>query len=329
MFSLLNENVRLSVSNLTDIWGCTYIEGDTLKRMVFGGKSGGSAYEPVLGTSLILPTLGAVVESKTIVTPTITTSTLEGMMYLSIGAIASVEVTGRMKLTYDRSTSSVDGDILGKFDFDKTLGITAEAEGQLNWHFGKDYNCIQGRAKLSLSEMIAGGSLSGGVFIGLDTPRNEAWILYEGEKEMKGVDVENLPEDLTGVYIYGAVSYSQSCGIFSGGFDLYAGIGAFLPDDMSILNFATALDLNDAFTKGLIDFEPPLPYLIGNVGGRLYGEILWGAVSAEGTCDLQIGIGNPYFFEGSVGLKGCIAWIFCVSVDLMVGMSTEKGVYFE
>ena len=56
----------------------------------------------------------------------------------------------------------------------------------------------------------------------------------------------------------------------------------------------------------------------------VHGEILWGVVSASAWVALEICVGDPFYFEGSAGLKGCVLWVFCASVDITVRLD-ESG----
>jgi len=68
----------------------------------------------------------------------------------------------------------------------------------------------------------------------------------------------------------------------------------------------------------------PLPYILSNFGVKLHGEILWGLVSASAWCNLQIMVGSPFYFQGTCGLEGCVAWVICASADVTITLD-ENG----
>ena len=70
-------------------------------------------------------------------------------------------------------------------------------------------------------------------------------------------------------------------------------------------------------------------YLVGNLGGRIHGEILGGLVSAAAGFNFQVIGPYPASFHGSVNLEACVLWVFCGSVDVGVGINTSDGFYIE
>jgi hypothetical protein len=113
--------------------------------------------------------------------------------------------------------------------------------------------------------------------------------------------------------VFGDADWSRDFGIFSGDIEIYAGAGA----------FTTAFGAEAYGVPGV------LHYVVGVGGVYLHGEILWGVVSASAWGELEIIGPYPFAFEGTVGLKGCVLWVFCASVDLTVGLSSEQGFYIE
>ena len=61
--------------------------------------------------------------------------------------------------------------------------------------------------------------------------------------------------------------------------------------------------------------NPLLPYVVGACGINVHGEILGGLVSASAWADLSLRGPVPTYFEGTFGLKGCVAWVLCASVS--------------
>jgi hypothetical protein len=102
--------------------------------------------------------------------------------------------------------------------------------------------------------------------------------------------------------------------IVSGGYDVYVGFGAFVLPAPIIGSILPGVGL---------------PYIVGNVGGRIHGEILGGLVSAAAWFDLQLIGPYPFSFQGSVGLEACVLWVFCGSVDLTVGLNSSDGFYIR
>lgn len=289
----------VSLASVKEIWGCIYIEGDELHRLVVGGiLTTGAGTNPL--PLPLLPQGGASVEVKIVVTPTISKFVCRGLMYVS-AAGGDVEVNGRVLLSYDRSIPCLDGEIYGDFDLAQIVTGGMEAEGQLNWHFGEDYFLLQGRAVIAVFGWSVGGGLEGGIFIGDNAPKSQAWVLSDEDGRF-GINMENLPDNLTGVYGYGEVSFEKRFlgGVLEGEIEVYLGLGV-------------------------------LPNLLGNAGVYIHGEILWGVVSASAWADLQLMIGTSAYFQGNVGLRGCVAWVFCASVDLTVGLrsSPEPNFYVE
>ena len=104
--------------------------------------------------------------------------------------------------------------------------------------------------------------------------------------------------------------------------ELYAGLGVFiltpseassLPGPLPVLDPSTALGI---------------PYVIGNLGGRIYGEILGGVVSAGAWINLQLIGPYPFSFRGTVGMEGCLVFI-CHSTSVTVGLNSDRGFYVD
>ena len=206
----------------------------------------------------------------------------------------------------NREESSVFGDFQGEFDFG-SICSGFEADGHLNWYLSPITQYIQGRGGIKVyGKNIGSGGLSGGIFIGNNVPKDEVWVLTDTSNRY-AVNMSSFPDYISGVYGFGQVSFSMDFGVFGGGIEIYAGVGAFvnLPGH------------GDNIT-GL-----PLPYVLANIGVSLHGEILWGAVSASAWVNLQIMLGDPFYFQGSAGLEGCILWVMCASVDVTVRLDED------
>jgi hypothetical protein len=125
-----------------------------------------------------------------------------------------------------------------------------------------------------------------------------------------------LPATLTGIFGYGQVSFSRSIYVLSGGIDLYIGAGAF------------SAPLASGGPMAPFAGNPMLPYVVGTCGAYLHGEILGGLVSASGWANLSLRGPIPIYFEGTVGLRGCVAWVLCASASITVGVN-DSGFYLN
>ena len=298
-----------SITSIGQIWGCVYIEGDEVHRVVVGGSLMSGA-----GTNMIIEA-GAAVEAKIAVTPTISKFVCHGTMYLgTLGA--NIEVNGRIYLCYDRAAHTLEGEIAGALDLG-AIGFDIEVDGQANWHVGLDANYIQGRLRVKLGQLLSGVGIVGGVFIGYNAPKERLWVLQEGSSQNKkfGINMDNLDPIITGVYAFGDVDMSISAlGIIEGGIEIYAGVGAFL-------HYAGADSLDPTVY--------PLPCIVGIAGIYIYGEILWGLVSVAAWGELELYLGIPTGFEGTIGLRGCVLWVLCAEIEATVGWNSNRGLYIK
>lgn len=298
-----------SIAGVEQIWGCAYIEGDEVHRVVVGGNLHSGA-----GVSLYAEG-GTSVEVKIGVTPTISTFACHGTMYFgTLGA--NIEVNGRIYLSYDRAAHTLEGEIAGALDLG-AIGIDVEADGQANWHIGTDTNYIQGRLRVKICALGSGVGMVGGVFLGYNAPKSRVWVLREGSSENRrfGVNMDNLPDFITGVYAFGDIDMTiGAVGIIEGGIEIYAGVGAFL---------------NYNGTDGTHDPGLPYPYIIGIVGVYIHGEILWGLVSVSAWGELELYFGDPTGFEGTIGLRGCVLWVLCAEIEATVGWNSGRGFYIQ
>jgi hypothetical protein len=153
--------------------------------------------------------------------------------------------------------------------------------------------------------------MEGGFFVGNGVPKQLAWVL-ESTNPHFGVSQAILPSTLTGVFGYGQHSRAANFAyVFSGGVELYAGMGAFnvVPPGMS-----------PAFA-GVVGF----PYVIGACGIYAHGEILGGVVSASAWGNLSLRGPLPVYFEGTFGLEGCVLWTVCDSVEVTADIN-DSGI---
>jgi hypothetical protein len=291
------------------ITGCGCIENGQLERVMLSAELEGDADVNALLRSAAY---GSV---EWLLTPSITQLEIQGDLFLSLLSGNGIEVQGHARFTSDRSQDFVEGEIDGKFDTSSALGTSSvTADGQLNWHLGKvggsSYQSIQGRLAVNVVSSLVGGSAEGGFYIGINAPKSEAWVLATGGDKFK-LDTGPLPQRLTGVYGYAKLSRSINVYVFSGGIEAYAGLGGFVAN---IPGAPTGV---------------ALPYVVGNVGVHIWGDILGGFVSADGWADLNVIAPYPFSFRGTLGLEGCVLWVACKSVDVSVGLNSSNGLFVE
>jgi tetratricopeptide (TPR) repeat protein len=293
----------VDMGSSAELWGCITIDENTLSCIMIGftlESTAQTAYG-ILGGS------GAMIEAKLVIKPTVTTFSAAGLMFVDLSLGGSVSVNGSILLIADRSALSIYGDLQGELDF-SSICAGLEADGHVNWYLSPTTQYLQGRAGISVyGKSLGSAGLSGGLFIGNNVPKADVWVLTDGSNKY-AVNMSSLPEHITGVYGFGQVGFSMDFGIFSGGIEIYAGLGAF----MNFEGLATHMG-------GL-----PLPYILANFGVSLHGEILWGLVSASAWVNLQICVGDPFYFQGTAGLKGCILWVLCASADVTIRLD-ENG----
>jgi len=186
----------------------------------------------------------------------------------------------------------------------------------MNWHLGIDFQDLQGMVALKVMGTSGGTGVGAGFYIGKNAPKSRAWVLV-GTDPRYALNTAALPNNLTG--IYGSIHISQGVNLYiiSGGYDVYLGLGAF------VLTPAIAGALG-----GILP-APGLPYVVGNLGGRIHGEILGGFVSAAAYFNLQVIGPYPFSFQGTVGLEGCVLWVACKSVDITVGLNSAQGFFIR
>jgi hypothetical protein len=300
---------------MTRTTGCGCIENGQLQRVVLSAE-----LESSTDVNILLRSAGyGSIEWS--LTPTVSTLEVSGDMYLTILVGGNIEASGKARFTVDRAKDFVEGEIDAKFDVGTALGAgTLTADGQLNWHLGKfggdAYQSLQGKVAVQVLTPVAGVAAEGGFYIGINAPKAEAWVLAGAGSRYK-LNMTPLPDRLTGIFGYAKASSSINLYVFSGGIEAYAGVGGF------VLTPAQVIDLG-ASTSGL---GPGLPFVIGHAGVHVWGEILGGLVSADGTVDLQVIAPYPFSFEGTLGLEGCVVWVVCGSVDVTCGVNSSEGLF--
>jgi hypothetical protein len=289
-----------NISNITRIWGCACIVGDQIANITVGGEVTNAANVSIAAR------VGATLQAVLQVTPTTSKITMDGEAYMSLGAAADLLVNGHIQLSMDYANAVLEGEVAGQFRAAEgalVVGSSIEGQGEANWHIGPDYQSIQGMLALKIMGISGGSGLGAGFYAGINAPKAKAWVLIGSNPRYK-LNMTLLPNNLTGVYGYLHLSQSVNLYVVSGGYELYVGLGAFLS---------------------------PLPTVIGNLGGRIHGEILGGLVSAGAGFNMQLAVGPPcgLGFQGTVSLDACVLWVFCGGVDLTVGLNGCDGFYIE
>ena len=292
------------LGGIGQIAGNARIEGPTLTRItLFGTLEQSAAAGSIFG-----PKVGYETELNISVTPTTLDFYASGDMLLSV-ALVDLEVSATAHLLFDFAMRSAEGELYGRVDCDAAVaGLSGE--GQLTWHISPAMQYLQGRLKVGVISMIVSGGLEGGFFIGNNVPNALAWVLDPPDPHF-GVSRAILPATLTGVFGYGQASIGFNAFILGGGVELYAGAGAFSAPLLAggpLAPFAG---------------NPLLPYVIGVCGISVHGEILGGLVSASAWANLTLRGPVPTFFEGTVGLRGCVVWVLCASVTLTAGINSN------
>lgn len=300
-----------NISNITRIWGCICVKNDGLENLVIGGEVTNAANVSIAAR------VGSYLSAILQINPSLIRLTVDGEAYMSIAASLDALVTGHMQLTLNHAEGFLEGEVQGKFRVAEgslvLVGSSLEAEGQLNWHLGIDFNELQGMVALKILTFGGGVGIGAAFYIGENAPKSRAWVLMGGDPRY-ALNMAPLPANLTG--IYGSLHISQSINLFivSGGYEVFVGLGAFV----------LPAPIPGAMHAGL-----GLPYVVGNLGGRIHGEILGGLVSAAAYFNLQMIGPYPFSFQGTVGLEACVLWVVCGSVDLTVGLNSAEGFYIR
>lgn len=299
----LDLNVIARFGALSQIAGNLRIEGPTLRSMTVYGMFERSAAVGIFG-----PKAGFEVEANMTITPTSFDFYASGDMMLSL-ALVEVEASGTAHLLFDFARGTAEGEFLGRVDCDDALaGLSGE--GQLTWFLGPQMQYLQGRLKVEMFDRGGGASLEGGFFIGNDVPNNLAWALDTTDPKF-GMSRALLPSTITGIYGYGRRSFAVNYYILGGGIDIFVGAGAF------------SAGLTSGGPLSILAGNPPLPYVVGACGVNAHGEILGGLVSASAWANLSMRGPLPPSFEGTFELEGCVAWVFCSSVDVTARVSSS------
>jgi hypothetical protein len=297
--------------------GCGCIVNHQLERLVLSAELENTAD---VNIALRAATYG---EVQMMFTPSISTIEFRGDMYLTILAAGNLEVQGDARFTVNRDQNFVEGDVDGSFDAGTALGLSSlSGNGHINWHIGTlggtGYQSLQGQVALSVVIPLASSSAEGGLYIGINAPVSEAWVLSAAGPHFK-LNTAALPDRVTGLYGYVKYGESISIVVLSGGYEEFIGLGGF------ILTPQQATNLHAQSTANVVG----LPYVIGNVGAHAWGSILGGLVSADGWADLQVILPYPFSFQGSIDLSACVLWVACGDVEVTVGLNSSQGFYLQ
>jgi hypothetical protein len=291
---------------MSQIEGCARIEGPTLKRISMYGMLERSA----AAGSIFGPKAGYSTEINFTVTPTSLDFYLAGDVLVS-AALVDIEASATVHLLVDWAMGVAEGELFGHVNCDAVVaGLSGD--GQLTWHISPAMQYLQGRMKVAVVTPVVSGGMEGGFFIGHDVPKELAWVLDPSDPHF-GMSRNILPATLTGVYGYGQVSIGFNAYVLGGGVDIFAGAGAFatpLPGGPAASFVGAAL----------------LPFVVGTCGIYVHGEILGGLVSASAWANLSLRGPVPTYFEGTFGLRGCVVWVLCASVNVTAGLN-QSGFY--
>ncbi len=295
----------LTSSALKKVWGCGCIVGDNLERVAVGGELTANAGA---GFSIVARTGGAT--SMVLgYSPSQTDMLFAGDLFAVI-VTRNIEIMGYMTVTINRDVGYAEGYLKGVASMDGLVGGVS-GEGEFQWHFGTDNETIQGRVAVMMYHegLVASTSSQheGGLWVGINTNKDDVWIM-DGISGRYGLNKHALPQNISGFYAY--TSWSRSGNalyvIAQGGYQTYAGLGAFL---------GFGGDIGGGFG------------VIGNVGLHVWGEILGGIVSVDAWGNLQIIVGVPPAFEGAIGYDVCALWVACVSGTIHAGFNANQGFY--
>ncbi len=300
----LDLGLYAAIGGLSRISGCARIQGPTLERMCLDGCLEASVST---GNGIVEPKEGYVVEVIASVTPSTFTFNASGDMSMAVAGSA-VDLSGSIFLNHDYVKSSAEGMVNARINCNSVLS-GLEGNGQITWYIDPSVQYLQGRMAMSVCTWLGGGGLEGGLFVGHAVPKAKVWVL-QTSNGCYGVSQAQLPDTLTGVYGYGRAGLGWGNWLFSGGVDLYAGMGAFT---------VAPPGAGSAWDNAGVG----LPYVVGAAGAGLHGEILGGIVSASGWANLTLSGPVPMKYEGTLSLEGCVLWVFCGSVSVTTGLNSD------
>jgi hypothetical protein len=293
-----NMGPMATFSAMGKMWGCGCIVGETLEQIVVGGEVSSSTGA---GFSLVARGAGMLAGILSY-TPTRTMVEINGDMYAVLVG-QNAEITGLAQFVVDRGAGYVEGYIKGTIAFESIVS-GVKGEGELDWHVGGDFMSIQGRVAVGIYGPVSMG-VEAGIFLGVNVPRERIWVT-DGISGRFAFNKNMLPANVYGLYAFLAYSNSIDLFVVSGGYQVYIGAGAVAGAGVPFPGFGP----------------------IGNLGVRVWGEILGGLVSAAAWGNFQaMPLNMPPQFEGTIGLEACVLWVFCGSVDVTCGYNVNDGFY--
>jgi hypothetical protein len=311
-----------NISQITRIWGCVCIMHDGIENVVVGGEV------TTADNMSVAARVGSYLSAIMQITPAMARVTIDGEAYMSIALQLDALVIGHMQLTMNWAEGFMEGEVMGKVRIAEGCPLLSssslQAEGQLNWHLGLDFIELQGMVALKMMSSVgipglgagAGTGISAAFYIGKNAPKSRAWVLV-GTDPRYSLNMAPMPDRLTGIYGSLHIEQGVNIAIISGGYEITVGLGIFQLEPVA----AAAL--------GALAPVPGLPYVVGNLGGRVHGEILGGLVSAGAWFNLQVIGPIPLGFQGTVGLEACVLWVACGSVDVTIGLNSAEGFYIR
>jgi len=292
-----------SFSSGVKVWGCGCIVGEKLENFVVGGELETSS----TAESGLAARAGAIIAFKLMIRPAWYRFSASGDFFLSLGAGGGdVELSGSVDILQDNSKGVCAGALKGAVSFSTLIaGITGD--GEFEWVLGEDVQSLQGRVAVNIYG-TAGAGVESGVFVGIRAPKENAWVLDDMDGHF-GVNKGGLPGKLTGFYAYLSTSASLNLAVISGGYKVYAGMGAFA--DFTGKTMVNGLGV------------------LGNVGIHVWGEMLAGFASVEAWGNLQLLGGMPPAFSGSLGMEACVLWSICKNIEVGCGYNIIDGLYLD
>lgn len=301
----LNLGLYAVVGGMSEIRACIRIDGPLLRCMNLSTELETAVST---GSGILSPKAGHVVEVNMTITPSSLDFFASGSILVQVAASA-VDAYAQVHMQYDYQRGTAEGQVLGRIDCNSVVA-GLEGEGQVTWFAGPGQGNMQGNIRVCVAGWVGKGAMEGGFFVGHDTPKNLAWVLQPSSPHF-GISPSILPNSLTGVFGYGQIAIGFNAYLFGGGVEIYTAMGAFT---------ITPSGQSSPWTPAP---GVALPYVVGSCGVHLHGEILGGLVSASGWADLDLRGPVPIYFEGSLGLEGCVLWVLCASVELTVGLNSE------
>lgn len=292
---------------LSDVWSCACADGDAFKTIGAGGRI---AHSPSALFEIIQGGVG--LEATVAQHHDVSTTWVSGAAMINANLLV-VGVGADARLLFMGVTDHRENNTRGTLTLDAQIattlaGMTCDAE--LDFYMGSEagerVTYIQGAATVRSDVMLlVGGAtaeVQGGFFIGYNVPKRLAWVFAAEDARFK-LNSDLLPQRLSGLYLYGGVSGYVDALLAGARVDAHVGVGV--------------------VSRGLLV----------TAGVDLHVELLMGLIYGSALVNLQVAVGVPTGLYGRAELQGCINTglfgKYCASANIGVGMSTQKGFYFE